>query len=281
MAGAEHLTKKRINMMTLRPITLTALVLSGFALTGTVLAEEPGAATVAQTDSQLVQPSAIQALARMGNFLRGLKSFSLEANDSTEELLESGQKVQLLKTVELQVSKPDRLRADVVTDRKAREIFYDGKNFTLVAPETGYYATVAAPPTIREVLKAVDAKYGIEFPLVDLFLWGEGVDSAAAIQSAAVVGTSKIGGQVADHYAFRQADVDWEIWIAQGDAPLPLRYVITTKDVDGAPQYVADMRWDTQAKPDDAVFTFTPGKDDHPIAILALDEAQTTSKATQ
>lgn len=266
--------------MTIRPITLTALVLSGFALTATVSAEEPVPAPAAQTESQAIDPAAMRALARMGSYLRGLQAFSLQANDSTEEVLDSGQKVQLLKTVELQARRPDRLRADVLTDRKAREIFYDGKNFTVLAPETGYYATVAAPPTIREVLTAVDAKYGIEFPLVDLFLWGEDPDAAAAIQSANVVGTSKIAGQVADHYAFRQADVDWEIWIAQGDAPLPLRYVITTKDEEGEPQYVANLKWDNQAKPDDAVFTFTPGKDDHPIAILVLDETQATSTAT-
>ena len=176
--------------------------------------------------------------------------------------------------------KPDRLRADISTDRKAREIFYDGKNFTLLAPDTGYYATVAAPPSIREVLTQVEAKYGIEFPLVDLFRWGEDADAAAAVTEALAVGTSKIAGQTADHYAFRQADIDWEIWIAQGDAPLPLRYVITTKDETGEPQYIADLSWDTQAKPDDAVFNFTPGKDDHPIAILVLDEAPITSPIT-
>ena len=265
--------------MILRSITLTALVLSGVALAGTGPAETPGPAAAAQTEGQSVDPAALQALARMGTYLRGLTAFSLQANDSTEEVLESGQKVQLLKTVELQARKPDRLRADVVTDRKAREFFYDGKHFTVLAPETGYYATVAAPPTIREVLTAVDAKYGIEFPLVDLFQWGEGTDAAAAIESAMVLGTSRIGGQVADHYAFRQADVDWEVWIAQGDAPLPLRYVITTKDEAGEPQYTANLSWDTQAKPADAVFTFTPGKDDHPIAIVALDETPTTSTA--
>jgi hypothetical protein len=198
----------RIKIMTLRPITLTALLLGGLALTGSVLAEEPGAATVAQPENQSLDPAAIQALAHMGNYLRGLRAFSLQANDSTEEILESGQKVQLLKTVELQARKPDRLRVDVVTDRKAREIFYDGKSFTLLAPETGYYATVAAPPTIGEMLTAVEAKYGIELPLADLFRWGEDTDAAAAIQAALVVGTSKIAGQVADHYAFRQADID-------------------------------------------------------------------------
>ncbi len=143
-------------------------------------------------------------------------------------------------------------------------------------PRPGIFTTVEAPPTIREMLTAVEAKYGIEFPLVDLFQWGEDADAAAEIQEAMRVGASKIAGQMADHYAFRQDGIDWQIWIAQGEAPLPLRYVITTKDEPGEPQYMANLTWDTQAKPADAVFTFTPGKDDHPIAIVVQDETQAT-----
>lgn len=267
-----------------KPYYLPALVFAAAALAGNVAADEPAAPVAATAGAavadQAVDPAAMQALTRMGAYLRGLTAFSLKAMDSTEEVQESGQKIQLLKTVELQVRKPDRLRADIETDSKAREIFYDGKNFTLLAPGSGFYATVAAPPSIRALLTEIDAKYGIEFPLVDLFLWGEDTDAAAAVTAAAVVGTSKIGGQTADHYAFRQDGIDWEIWIAQGAAPLPLRYVITTTDEPGEPQYTANLTWDTQAKPDDAVFTFTPGKDDHPIAIVVQDEAPTTPPTT-
>lgn len=224
----------------------------------------------------VIDPAAMQALARMGAYLRGLESFSVRADDTVDEVLDSGQKVQLTKTVELQVHRPNKLRADIETDRKAREIYYDGKTFTLVAPAVGYYASVPAPPTIREVLDQVESKFGIELPLVDLFYWGGEGDDSGAIHEAMSVGTSRIAGQLADHYAFRQADVDWQIWIAQGDTPLPLRYVITTKDVPGEPQFMANLTWDTTARPDAGIFTFTPTKDDHPIGIVVQDDAPST-----
>ncbi|WP_242523479.1 DUF2092 domain-containing protein [Thiocystis minor] len=251
------------------------LLLAGLALSGSVLAEE---AEIAVTTAPAIDPQAMQALDRMGAYLRGLETFSLRADDAIDEVLDSGQKIQLTKTVELQVRKPDRLRADITTDRKAREIFYDGKHFTLLAPEARYFTTVEAPPSIREMIAAVETRYGIEFPLVDLFQWGEDADAAADIQEAMLVGVSKIDGQMADHYAFRQDEIDWQIWIAQGEAPLPLRYVITTKDEPGEPQYMANLTWDTQAKPADAVFTFTPTKDDHPIAIVVQDETPATQE---
>jgi hypothetical protein len=253
----------------------TVLLLAGLALSGNLLAEESGE-PVAPADTRIVDPAAMQALERMGAYLHGLKAFSLRADDTLDDVLESGQKIQLTKTVEIQVRKPDRLRAGIETDRKAREIFYNGQQFTLLTPETGYYTTVAAPPTIRELLANIETKYGIEFPLVDLFHWGEDAEAAADIQEAMVVGPSRIGEQMADHYAFRQDDVDWQIWIAQGAAPLPLRYVITTKDEPGEPQYMANLTWNTEASPEAAIFTFTPTKDQHPIDIIVQDDLSET-----
>jgi hypothetical protein len=260
----------------LKPLTLALSALAALAVSGAALAEEPAAAGSAKTSVAAVDSAAIQALNRMGAYLRGLKSFSLKADDAMDEVLDSGQKIQLNKTVAIDVRKPDRLHAAIETDRKAREIFYDGKNFTISAPEAGYYSTVSAPPTIAGVLSEVETRYGIEFPLVDLFHWGEDADAAADVKESVRVGTSKISGQLTDHYAFRQDDVDWQIWIAQGDAPLPLRYVITTKGDAGEPQYEANLTWKTDATPDDAVFTFTPGKDDHPITIVTQDHTQAT-----
>ena len=51
-----------------------------------------------------------------------------------------------------------------------------------------------------------------------------------------------IGGVECDHLAFRTKDVDWQIWIAQGDHPYPARYVITSKSIGGGPQYSVQTR---------------------------------------
>ena len=60
------------------------------------------------------------------------------------------------------------------------------------------------------------------------------------------LGSGVIDGRECDHLAFRTAEVDWQIWIAQGEAPYPCRYVITSKGVAQAPQYQIDVRdWRT------------------------------------
>lgn len=263
--------------MTPKPHRFIWLILAGFALSGAALADNLDATPpVAAPETPLIDPVAMQALERMGAALRDLTTFSLRADDAVDVVLESGQTIQHTKTVELQARKPNRLRADITTDRKARELFYDGQHFTLRSPDAGYFATVAAPPTIREMLAALETKYDIDFPLLDLFVWGEDAEATAAIQAATWIGTSQIDGQLADQYAFREEEIDWQIWIAQGATPLPLRYVITSKNEPGAPQFVANLHWDTTAKPDDVIFTFVPGPNDHPIAIITQDAAPTT-----
>ena len=52
-----------------------------------------------------------------------------------------------------------------------------------------------------------------------------------------VVGKSTIDGVRCDHLAFRGYGVDWQIWIEDGARALPRKYVISTVDVVGAPQF--------------------------------------------
>jgi hypothetical protein len=51
------------------------------------------------------------------------------------------------------------------------------------------------------------------------------------------LGSGVIGGVECNSLAFRTEQVDWQIWIALGDAPYPCRYVITSKQQTNAPQY--------------------------------------------
>jgi hypothetical protein len=75
------------------------------------------------------------------------------------------------------------------------------------------------------------------------------------------LGSGVVGGTECDSLAFRTAEVDWQIWIAQGDHPYPCRYVITSKLVAGGPQYsvqISDWKTGSAATKDD--FTFkNPG----------------------
>ena len=218
-----------------------------------------------------VDPNVVKALDKMGAYLRTLTAFDIQATNSTDEVLDNGQKVQFDGTVHLQVRRPDKLHAEIKNDRKHREFFYDGKTFTLFGRRVNYYAAVPAPPTLRELAIELAERYGIETPLADLFLWGSEGNRASDLRSAIDLGPSTIGGTECEQYALREEGVDWQIWIQKGDTPLPRKLVITTTSDPAQPQYVVVMNWNTTARFDDATFSFSPPEGAMRIVLQTAD----------
>ena len=215
-----------------------------------------GAATYAQEEQR--EAEAMAALNKMGGYLRSLKAFQVEAVTTREDVLADGEKVQFSGVAKLLARVPDRLRLDLVSDRRDRQFVYDGKTFSLLARRANFYATVDAPPTIGQLADTLEAKYGIDLPLVDLFRWGSPQSKDDDVTSAMFVGPSEIGGVTCGHYAFRQEGLDWQVWIQLGDYPLPRKLVLTTMTDPARPQYVATFTWNLAPSYNDAAFTFVP-----------------------
>jgi hypothetical protein len=169
------------------------------------------------------------------------------------------------------VRRPDAFRIETSSDRRVRNFYYDGKTFTMYSPRMSVFAQVAAPPTIGEVVGKIQEEYDINLPLTDLFTWADSpAEHGKAITSGIYVGPAKIRDIECDQYAFRQPDVDWQIWIQRGDTPLPRKVVITTRDDPALPQYTVYLDWNLTPKFDNATFAFTPPKDTYEIEIVKV-----------
>lgn len=226
----------------------------------------------AQPQAQ-VEPEARQALEQMSAYLGTLQTFELKSDTTIDQVFDNGQKLQFDGHVIYKVRRPNGFVIDLSTDRKVRRFYYNGKTFTLVAPVSGLYAEVSAPPTIREVLDVLADDYGIEIPMTDLFRWSDPNDNRAeSLISGVYVGYAKINGVDSDHYAFREADVDWQIWIARGDRPLPLKMVITSTTLPAAPQFVSYLTWTENPSYGDETFEFHPGADNFQIEFSESQE---------
>jgi hypothetical protein len=212
----------------------------------------------AQSDGPAIDPEAMAALDRMGVYLRSLKAFRIRAAVTTETVLDDGQKIQYDGEVDLLAKSPDRLRIHSNNYRHERLYLFNGKTFTLYGQRMDYYATVEAPATIRELADSLQDKYGLDLPMVDLFRWGTDESDTAAIRGAMNVGPAVIDGTTVQHYAFRQEDVDFQLWIQKGDYPLPRKVVITTKTDEALPQHTSVYRWDLAPSFNDDAFNFNP-----------------------
>lgn len=205
-----------------------------------------------------VDPDALAALDKMGAELRTHPIFDVKSDVLTEDVLGSGQKLQYAGTVEAMARRPNGFKISMVSDLKDRQLYYDGKAVTVYSPRLGYYASFQAPDTIKATLAKAKDQYGIELPLADLYAWGTDPSLVKRIKAGFFVRAEHIGGQMCNHYAFRQERVDWQIWIAKNGPALPCKLVITNTSDPAQPQYTAMMHWSFPNSIPDSVFAFNP-----------------------
>jgi hypothetical protein len=121
-----------------------------------------------------------------------------------------------------------------------------------------YYASTPAPTTITQLIDQLHERYGIELPLADLFRWDANTARQVGLQSALLIGSDTLDGQRCDHYALRQADIDWQVWLRQGEQPLPCRLVISRRDIPEQPRHSVDFTWQLNPAIEASRFEFVP-----------------------
>lgn len=235
----------------MRPALLPALFLA--ALLGAA------APAFAQADAgPAIEPEAVAALTRMGRFLQTLGSFSVKGSASSEEVLPQGLKVRHDTWSSMDVVRPDRVRAEQGSDRRHRQVVYDGKTFSVYSKSSGYYAQAPESGTIHELAGKLESEYALDLPLLDLFAWADEKAQRPPLQLARVVGLATIDGVACDQYAFRQDGSDWQVWIQRGAQPLPRRVVVTSMRSEARPQSTADYEWTLNPQIAATTFRFSP-----------------------
>ena len=221
----------------------------------------PGAsAQTAAPAAPTVDPATVQALKDMGAHLQSLQKFRVTNELTGERVLADGQKLQHMASAAIDVQRPNRLRVKMSSARSQRELFYDGKQVTLFTPAQLYYASVPFEGSVGEFATALQAKYGVELPLADLFVLGTPAAPLDKLDSAMNAGQDFVGDDLCDHYALRQGNFDWQIWITVGSKPLPRKLVITNRGDEARPQSVSLIDWDMKSVLASSAYTFKPPK---------------------
>jgi hypothetical protein len=238
---------------------------------GAAFAQQPApTGASSQPATNPVAPGAIQALKDMGAHLQTLSRFQVTTEVTGERVLADGQKLQHTATASMNVVRPNKLRVRMVSARSERELIFDGKTVTLFTPAQKYYSTVELVDTVGGLINRLQEKFGVEVPLSDLFVWGTPAAPLDKIQSAMNAGQDFVGEDLCDHYAFRQGDFDWQIWITTGSKPLPRKIVITNRADEARPQSVSLLDWNLKPTFKDSTFAFTPPKGATKVEIVPV-----------
>ena len=221
-------------------------------------------------DKGTISPMAEEPLRRMCDFLSSLNSFSLHTENSMEVVLNTGQKLILHRSGDAKVRRPDKVRADMEGDRARQQFYYDGKSITLYGLNTGFYATEPAPPEIDAAMDFALEEFNLTAPMVELMFNSPYERLIEGVKSGFLIGESKINGVECLHLAFREKDLDWQIWIEKDPArPFPRKVVITDNLVEGSPQFTGVIGdWKVNPSLPDDLFVFKPPENAHKIEFL-------------
>jgi hypothetical protein len=265
----------------LKPAIAVGALGMALMLSSASMAQQVAKPATAAAKAPAIDPAAVAAINRMGDYLKTLKTFSIHADTTTDEVLLSGPKVQFGGTIDLSFRDPDGVyivsRRD---DRDESRYFYNGKQLTVWVPATKVYAAIVTPATLGPTVEFVREKYDVSFPLGDALLMAARGDLLKEVKAGVVIGTGRVAGVDCDHLGFHQDGVDWQIWIEKGERPLPRKMLVTTLSEVSQPQHSEVLTWDLSPKIDPAMFTFVPPEGANRIAVAEKQATQPNKART-
>ena len=196
----------------------------------------------ASTGAGADEADAKRLLKGMSDYLSAQNSLSVTFDSDLEVVTRDEQRLALLASGAMTLNRPDKVHATRTGGFADVEILFDGKTLTILAKNANVYAQADAAGPIANLIGELRDKYQTPVPASDLLLSNAYDVLVEDVVDIKDLGSGVIGGMECDHLAFRTEEVDWQIWIAQGDRPYPCRYTITSKQVTGGPQYSVQFR---------------------------------------
>jgi len=181
-------------------------------------------------------------LKAMSDYLAAQEAISFGYDTNLEVVTADHQKLAFASSGFVDLKRPDKIRATRDGGFANVEMIFDGKTLTLLGKGLNAYAQAEIPGDIEHLTTELREKFQKPMPGADLLgsnVYDVLMDGVTDVKD---LGSGVIGGTECDHFAFRADEIDWQIWIAQGSAPYPCRYVITSREVDQGPQYSVQVR---------------------------------------
>ena len=219
-----------------------------------------------------ISEDATEILRSMSDYMGSLESFSYTFDADTEVLLTNGQKLQISSSGELKVRRPDGFQFARNGGERSAVIYFDGTTLTFYAEIMNVYYQFESPGTIDDAINNLRDELGIDAAGADL-IYADLYDGIMEdVTSADYWGLAVVDGIEAHHLAFREGEVDWQIWVQTGETPLPLKYIITTKWMTSAPQHSYRLHdWNLNPDFDSELFQFTPPEGSMKVENISTD----------
>ena len=214
---------------------------------------------------------AMQILKAMTDYVSGQKIISTTYDADIEVITDDLQKIQFASSGQMLMSRPDKVRASRVGGYADVEMIFDGKTLTILGKNLNKFVQTDAAGSVDELVARLRDQLGMAIPGADIMLSRSYDELTSDVIHAAHIGRGVIDDVECEHLAFRNHDVDWQLWVEVGSRPIPRKYVITSKDVTGAPQYTLRVKeWKTDLPVAADAFSFKPPAGAQKVELSAL-----------
>jgi hypothetical protein len=216
-------------------------------------------------------PVARDILKRMADYLAKAPQFTVNLTDSFDVIQETGQKIEFGESRKITVSRPNGLRIELEeSSGETHTVVYDGKDITVFNPSQNVYAQTAKPGGIDEAVTYFLRDLHMRLPLAMLLTSRFPAEIDSRTQALDYVEMTSIHGIPTHHLAGRTETVDYQVWIAEGAQPLPIRIVLTYKNAEGQPQFRGTFSdWNLTPQISDKQFAFSPPEGARKISFVA------------
>ena len=233
-----------------------------------------GLASSAHADDSAINLTyAQEVLEDMSEFLADHKEFGFTAEVNYGDVTESGLRIHALDVIEVALKRPGKLWIDTRGEISSSRTWYDGRTFTLMTIDQGFYSQARVSGNVEAALDHMADKYGVLVPVVDFLTENPYEGLTQDLTAGGYVGRRMVNGVMCHHLAFAQGNVDWQVWIEDGKHPLPRKFVVTYKLEPGAPEVVTFFtNWDLNTKHIDRLFEFDPPASARQIEFLETEE---------
>jgi hypothetical protein len=224
------------------------------------------AADTAEVDDK----QAMEILQNMAKTIAGAEQFSVTLTSSYDAPQAGGQMIEYGAIRNIQVKRPDKMRIEKLrSDGDERILVFDGKEIIVHNVTENIYAKAEKTGTVDDAVKHLVSVLKTPVPLARMFRTTLPAELEQLVNGIDYVELNKLTGEPTDHLAVRTKDVDFQIWITQGEKPLPRRIVLTYKNFRGDPQFRADFsNWNLGARNVIGPFAYSPPKDAEQVPML-------------
>lgn len=216
-----------------------------------------------------IDQKALEIAQRSAEFLANRPAMAFNWFVSYDEVADGREKLTFMRSGSNLLVRDKGFSSHVENDDGVRDYFFDGKTFTIAAPDDAYYASEGFDGSYDDLVDAYREATGADLPLYGLMSRTLSDGLLEGIDGAAYLGITRVAGREVHHLALSDYDEDLQVWISTDESePVPVVIIGTDPYQQGWPQYRAYLtNWDFDPKIEKGAFTFSPAPDDEKIAL--------------